>query len=434
MLSFPLAPLQRGVPVPTIAVPWAVAAPAEAEIGPILLAIFVVFVAAKVAGEVLERLGQPAVVGELIAGVIVGPSVLGWVPLDGAQGEVMLVLAELGVIVLLFQVGLETDPKELRAVGGNAAAVGVLGVLFPFAGGFAATMIAGNPALDSAFVATALVATSVGITARVLGDLGKLTARPSRVILGAAVIDDILGLMVLAVVVGLSAGSLDAVQISILLSGSIAFVGSLLLIGPRVVSKVAYLFEAPKIPRSPFAVAVAILLGLSVVADRLNLAVIVGAFLAGSVLSATRDRYQLERQFEPVADFLTPFFFVVTGARVDLGAFTRPGVLVFAAVITIIAVTGKLLGGYLGARGMSRRDRWIVGVGMVPRGEVGIIVAGLALSHGIVGEDLFGAVLLMVVMTTIFAPPFLRPLFARPPRDGHATRPAAATEDPPSGT
>ena len=389
------------------------AAEGEIDLGPILLAIFAAFLAAKVAGEVMERLGQPAVVGELGAGMIVGPSVLAWVPITGSEGEVMLTLAELGVIVLLFQVGLETDPRELRAVGSQAASVAILGIVLPFIAGYLTASLSGEGGTASAFVAAALVATSVGITARVLGDMGKLTARASRVILGAAVIDDILGLLILAVVVGLSDGSLSSTQIVILIAEAFAFVAVLLVFGPKLVSKVAHIFEWPKIPRSSFAVSVVILLGLSVAAQRIGLAVIIGAFLAGSVLSGTRDRYQLEHQFEPVADFLTPFFFVVTGAQVDVGVFADVDVLILAAILTVFAIAGKLAAGVFGARGLRRNEKLIIGVGMVPRGEVGIIVASLALSKGVVDEDLFGAVLIMVVVTTVLAPPFLRPLFER---------------------
>lgn len=419
--------------MPNLQVPSPVLAVAQGEIdlGPILLAIFAAFVAAKIGGELMERIGQPAVVGELVAGLMVGPSVLNWVPIEGSEGEVMLTLAELGVIVLLFQVGLQTDPRELRAVGPQASAVGVLGVAFPFAAGFIATIAAGHDGIESSFVATALVATSVGITARVLGDMGKLSAKPSRVILGAAVIDDILGLMVLAVVVGLSEGSLSITQILILVGAALGFVGSLLLLGPRIVSQVSHVFEWPKIPRSPFAVAVTILLGLSVAAQQIGLAVIVGAFLAGAALSGTRERYALEHQFAPVADFLTPFFFVVTGAQVDIGVFGKGDVLAFAAVITVLAVAGKLAGGYLGSGGLSHRDKLIVGVGMVPRGEVGIIVASLALTKGVVDEDLFGAVLIMVIVTTLLAPPFLKPLFSRDPGEPGE---AIAAAEPETGT
>lgn len=390
-----------------------VLAVAESDVGSVLVAILVAFVAAKVGGEVMERLGQPAVVGEISAGIVVGPSVLGLVPIEGTDGAVMLLLAELGVLVLLFQVGLETEPSELRAVGSQAAAVGILGVVLPFAGGFGVALLAGNDGIESAFVATVLVATSVGITARVMGDLGVITRRSSRIILGAALIDDVLGLLVLAVVSGLSEGGLTVASVVVLLVEAVGFIGVLMLFGPRLMGRLSHVIEWPRLPRAPFAIAVAILLGLSVAAEQLGLALIVGAFLAGSIFSATREHHRLESQFEPVADLLTPFFFVVTGAQVDVGSFADPSVLLFAGLLTVVAVAGKLGGGVLGARGLDRLDRTIVGVGMVPRGEVGIIVAGLGLSKGIVDLDLFGAALLMVIATTLVAPPALKVLHAR---------------------
>lgn len=383
------------------------------ESGSLLLAIFAAFASAKVAGEVMIRLGQPPVIGELAAGVLVGPSVLGWVPIEGSDGAVMLLLAELGVIVLLFEVGLETHPSELRAVGRQAAAVAVLGVALPFAAGYAVTVGAGREAIESAFVATALVATSVGVTGRVLADMGRLAARESRVILGAAVIDDVLGLLVLTVVAGLAADTLSGGQIVALVAEAIAFVVVLLLLGPPVVEKIGHLLAAPRIPRAPFALALTLLLGLSVAAEEIGLAAIVGAFLAGSVLSGTRDRFALEEPMRPVSDFLTPFFFVVTGAQIDVGSFAKGNVLALAAVITVVAIAGKLAGGILGARSLGMRSGVIVGVGMVPRGEVGIIVAGLALRAGVVTADVFGAVLAMVVVTTLAAPPALQVLWRR---------------------
>lgn len=397
----------------------------EAHVDPaeVLLTLFLAFAGAKVLAEVLERLGGPAVVGELAAGIVLGPSVLGWLEAE----EFLLLLGEVGVIVLLFHVGLETHVSELRAVGGAAAAVAVLGVVLPFGMGYGVGAATGHTGIESAFVAAALVATSVGITAKVLADIGKLATRESRIVLGAAVIDDILGLLVLAVVVGLSGPGLDGGEIAVLLVEAFAFVGVLLIVAPRLMDRLSHLLEAPRIPRAPFAIAIVLLLGLSVVASRIELAAIVGAFLAGVTLAGTRDRYRLEHQIQPVADFLTPFFFVATGAQVDIDSFLEPGILGFAALITVVAIVGKLGGGMLGARGLGRRSALIVGVGMVPRGEVGIIVATLALSRGAIEADLFGAVLAMVVVTTLAAPPVLTALFAARDR----ARAAAGEPGPP---
>lgn len=378
-----------------------------------LLAIFVAFTAAKVGGEVLERLGQPGVVGELIGGVVAGPAIAGWLSVGGESGRTLEVIAELGVIVLLFRVGLETEPRAMRAVGRQAAAVGVLGVALPFGLGYGLAAATGHSATESAFVATALVATSVGITARALGDLGVLHRRPSHVILGAAVIDDILGLMVLTVVVATAKDTLSVGNLVVLVLEAVVFVGAMLFLAPAVATRLAHLLEAPRTARAPFAIAMILLLGLSVAADRIGLAAIVGAFLAGAVMSATPDREKLAHQTEPVGDLLSPIFFAFTGARIDLDPFTQGDILGLALAITAVAIAGKLAGGWLGARGLSKAERLIVGVGMVPRGEVGIVVASLALSEGLVGPDLFGSVLFMVVLTTIAAPPVLSRLFAR---------------------
>lgn len=378
-----------------------------------LLSLLIAFSAAKVLAEIFERLRMPSVVGELVAGVLIGPSLLGWIHLSGAEGELLLLLSEIGVIVLLFQVGLETEPSELRKVGAQAGAVGVLGVVIPFGFGYLVSIAAGYEPVQAAFVATALTATSVGITARVLGDVGALTTKPARIILGAAIIDDILGLLVLAVVSGMAVGSTSVGNLVTLGIEAILFVGVLLLLGPPAMNKISHWLELPKLDRAPFAISLIVLLGLSVLAEQISLAAIIGAFLAGTIFSGTKDRYSLEHQIEPVADLLTPFFFVVTGAQLDLKVLGDPSIAAFAGVITVVAVVGKMAAGMIGGRSLGAKKALAVGVGMVPRGEVGIVVAGLALREGIVDRDLFSAVLLMVAATTLVAPPFLQKLMAR---------------------
>jgi Kef-type K+ transport system membrane component KefB len=215
------------------------------------------------------------------------------------------------------------------------------------------------------------------------------------------------------VVAGVGRHSLDVAQVVVLAAEALAFVGLLLVLGPALARRIGHLLEAPRTERAPFVIAVAMLLGLSVLAGRLGLAVIVGAFLAGTTLSATREQFALERQFEPITDFLAPLFFVVTGSQIDVGTFARGEVVLFAFAISVVAVVGKVAGGMLGARGLDRSERAIVGWGMVPRGEVGIIVAGLALSEGVADRDLFGSVLLMVVVTTLVGPAVLQRKLAR---------------------
>jgi Kef-type K+ transport system membrane component KefB len=258
----------------------------------------------------------------------------------------------------------------------------------------------------------AMVATSVGITARVLSDLGVVTEVESRIILGAAVVDDVLGLLVLAVVSGPADGGLSVPAIAVLCVEAVGFVVVLGLLGVRMVNAAAARIEATRIARGPLAAAIAVCLGLAALADTVGLAAIIGAFLAGMAFAEVRPRWDLENQVEPVYQLLVPFFFVVTGARVDVGTLTDPANLGTVAAITALAVAGKLLGCGGAAWGMGRRSVAIIGVGMVPRGEVGIIVASVGLSEGVIGQDLYGVVVAMSILTTLGAPLVLKPLFA----------------------
>jgi Kef-type K+ transport system membrane component KefB len=377
----------------------------------IILQLFLMFAAARLLGEVFERLRQPAVIGELLAGVLIGPHLLGWIHLGEAQDA----FAEIGVIVLLFTVGLETHLSEFRSVAGPAARVGVLGIAIPFAAGWGAMRLLGFAQIESLFVGAALVATSVGVTARVLKDLDRLWRPEAKVVLGAAVLDDVLGLAILAVVAGLSEGGLSTGRVALVITEAVAFVALLVTLGPRFVRRHGRLMERPTAERSPFLLALALCLGLSALADAIGLAALVGAFLAGLILAETAEEYELARNMTPVAEFLTPFFFVVTGARLDLSVFAEPSVLLVTGVITAVAIAGKVGGGMLGARSMGRREALAVGVGMVPRGEVGFLVAALGLSLGVVGDDIYAAVIGMTMITTLVVPPLLKPLFAGGP-------------------
>jgi Kef-type K+ transport system membrane component KefB len=381
----------------------------DAGIERLLLDVFVIFAAAKVIGQVFEQARQPAIVGELLAGVLVGPAVLGWIHL----GEFQEALAELGVIVLLFVVGLETKFSDLRAVGPTSMLVALLGVAFPFAFGWIAMVATGHRGAESLFVGTALVATSVGITARVLRELGRLETPVGRVILGAAVIDDILALVLLAVVSGAAAGTISAAKVAAVVATALAFVGFLAVIGTRLMRRYPAWLEAAFPTRHPLAVALMICLGLSALAAQVGLAAIVGAFMAGTVLAEARERYELDRQMQPVITLLTPFFFVVTGAKVRMEAFGDAGLIGLMALLTALAFAGKILGGVLGARSLGRRGSLAVGVGMVPRGEVGIIVASLGLADGTVGPSIYSVVVAVSLLTTVLAPAALVRLFRR---------------------
>jgi len=389
----------------------------------VLLDLFVLFAAAKIAGELFEAMRQPAVVGELLAGVIVGPHVLGL--LGGGEPAVLEVIAELGVIILLFTVGLEVSVRELRAVGRDATLVAVIGVILPFLGAVLLMGLLGKAREEVLFVGAALAATSVGITARVLRDLGAVRSRPSRVILGAAVIDDILAILVLAVVSGLAAGTLSTVELTLTFVQIVVFLVVAVWAGPRVVKRVSELSHIPGIPESPFVFAVLITLGLAALSEEIGLAAIIGAFLAGTLFEFSRK--EVATQVQPVYDFLVPFFFAITGTLLDPGVFADLEILGISAMLTVIAVGTKVAAGMIGAARLGRRSALLVGVGMVPRGEVGLIVASLGLSLGVISTEVFGVVLAMVVLTTVLTPPVLaRMIRRREEPSGESGRPPKA--------
>jgi Kef-type K+ transport system membrane component KefB len=383
------------------------------EHGSVLVDLFVLFAAAKVLGELFEHVGQPAVVGELLAGVIVGPHVLGW----AGEGPVLDVVAELGVLFLLFTVGLETSLAELRRVGRPAVQVGVLGVAFPFAAGIALMFLLGYGRADSLFVSAAIVATSVGVTARVLRDMGAVQTTIARVVLGAAVVDDILAILILAVVAGLVTGGVSTLSIAILVIEVVMFLALVLFAGPALTRRLSRLVRIPGIPESPFLVAVLLTLGLAALSETIGLAAIIGAFLAGLIFDFRRD--EVVNQVEPVYEFLVPFFFAITGSHLDPTVFADASILGLASVVTLLAVITKVGGGYLGSLGLGRTPALAIGVGMVPRGEVGLIVASLGLGFGL-DRSVFGVVVAMTVVTTILTPPVLGGLVRRARRSGEA--------------
>jgi Kef-type K+ transport system membrane component KefB len=375
----------------------------------ILLQLFVIFAAAKIAGEIFERLNQPPVIGELLVGVALGSHALGIV----GEGEVQHVLQELGAIVLLFMVGLDTRLEDITRVGGRALMVGVLGIILPFASGAGYAYVTGGALEVALFLGAAMVATSVGITARVLADLGVLHETESRIILGAAVVDDVLGLLILAVVGGFSGDSVTPANVVTLAITAFGFVVVAGAFGGRLARRVAPRVEEARLPRTELVVALAVCLGLSALAGYIGLAAIVGAFLAGMAFSELRHDWELEKQVQPVYELLVPFFFVITGSLVDPAFFLDPAILGVIAVVTVLAVVGKLVGCGAGAWGMGTRSVAIVGVGMVPRGEVGIIVASVGLSSGVFDSELYGVVVAMSIITTLVAPPVLKVLYSR---------------------
>jgi Kef-type K+ transport system membrane component KefB len=390
----------------------------------ILIGLFVVYVAAQVGAEIAGRLRLPAVVGEIAAGCLVGPSALGWV----TPNEPLEVLAEIGAVLLLFSVGLETRIGDLRKVGKAAGLVGVAGVILPFAMGAAWAHFAGFETNRALFVAAAFVATSAGITARVLSDLSALGRIESRVILGAAVIDDILAMLLLGVVTALQGGGgINTAHLLIVLVQAIGFVVVIAVFGTRLMRRQSSLLEAPISPLSPLTLSLAGCLGLAALASQIGLAAIIGAFLAGMVAAESQQRHTLERQIQPIMALLVPFFFVLTGAKISLAALASGSALLTLLVITVLAVIGKLVGCGLGALSLGRGSALIVGVGMIPRGEVGIIVATLGKSAGVFSDSVYALIIAMSLLTSIIAPPVLTVLLKRvpePPQD-----PALADEE-----
>lgn len=390
----------------------------------ILTDLLIVFIAAKLVGEIFTRIGQPAVIGELLVGVLIGPFALGLIGRPGpellelfhddpaAASEALHltleVFAEVGVVVLLFFVGLETRLEDMLKVGWRAAIVGTLGVLLPFIAGTALMLALGEPAVESLFIGVALVATSVGITARVLRDLGVLDAQEARIILGAAVFDDILGLLMLTIVSGIgSTGEVNVSRVVAIAALALGFTAVVALAGTWAARQWFHLVSYLRIDNAPVVVSLALMLGLAVLAAAIGLAAIIGAFLAGMMLAEIAEEYELERRILPLYEFLVPFFFVITGSLVDPRLFLQRETIGIALLVTAIAIVTKAAGAGLGSLGFGFRSIAIIGVGMVPRGEVGLIVASIGLSMGVVEQRLFSVVVVMAVVTTLIVPPIL---------------------------
>ena len=369
----------------------------------ILLQLFAILVAAKIGHEIFRRLGQPTVVGEILGGVVAGPAVLG---VYEVNAETTL-FAEIGVVLLLFQVGVETRLHDLLRVGGTALAVGVLGVALPFGAGFLAAELAGGDLGLAVFLAAALTATSVGITSSVLRDLGALQTAGGRIILGAAVIDDVLAIMILSVAVGVASGGVDALRVGSLVVIAVLFVAVVLVGGTRILRRRRSLLTEPQFAETPLLPGMIVMLGLAALAAWIGLAAIIGAFLAGMVVGESSERRALEAEVAPVAAFFTPFFFGFIGAQVEVTALASPDALGMLLGITALAVVSKFVGAFVGAlrEGVARAK--LVGWGMVPRGEVGIVVAGLGLSRGAIDGEIYSVVVGMAIITTLIVPPFL---------------------------
>ena len=377
---------------------------ATTEAAGVLTDLAVILVAAKIGDEIFKRIGQPAIVGEILAGLIVGPAVIGVVE----PSEVLDVFAELGVVFLLFWVGLETRLHEMREVGATAAKVGIAGVAIPFAGGFAAGLLIGETTETAIFLGAALSATSVGITSAVLAEIGALGTRAARTILGAAVIDDILALILVAVAVGIAAeGGIDATSIVVALGLAAGFVAFFALGGVQVMQSRPNLLMKPRFSESPLLPAVMLCFILAALAAEIGLATVIGAFLAGLIVAETKEQHPIEEEVEGLYAFFPPFFFASIGIQLELDVFTDPETLALLGLFTAVAIVTKLVASALGARSVDRVERRTIAVGMVPRGEVGIIVAGIGAGAGVIDAQLFAVVVGMSVLTTVLVPPVL---------------------------
>jgi Na+:H+ antiporter len=378
--------------------------------GPLLLELFLMFAGGKVLAEIFERLRQPPVVGEILAGVLLGPSLLNLVHAT----EMNLGIAEIGAIFLLFTVGLDTRPGELLEVGWIATLVATVGVIVPFILGFGYMKIVNRSTVEAIFVGAAMVATSVGITARVLADMGALATRVARVILGAAVLDDILGMIVLAVVSSLSEGKVNYVSLGIVTAEAVGFSLLVIFFGSRIIGRFQPSVAKLRARNSAFALSVLLCLGLSLASMYIGMAAIIGAFLAGLALADHSPQYRLRENAHPIMEFLAPFFFVLLGAQVNIRTMADPSILWTAGIICVLAIVSKLIGCGLGALPLGPKDALRVGMGMVPRGEVGLIVAAVGLNLHTIPDSIYTVVVIMSIVTTLFAPPVMRVILPRP--------------------
>ena len=420
------------------------------EIAQVILALAIIFILAKVSSRIFAKLGVPGLIGEIILGVLIvsinigDHSILEWISteFDPASNsshtvhETLEIFSELGVIFLLFTVGLETKVTDLTSVGKAALLVAVMGVIVPFIVGYLFITVTDGGMYSSMFMGAAMVATSVGITARVIKDMKLMDVKESRIIIGAAVIDDILGMIVLAIVSGMAkTGKVDIANVLTITITAIAFVLIVLFIAGKIIPKVYDAIQqkkADKLLQDPnyipagynmFVVAIATCLVFAYVADMVGLAMIIGAFLAGMLFAEHAWEWKLEEKFESISAFFVSFFFVYVGMNVDIQVFIdKPALLITALILIVLACLTKFVGCGLGAKiaepHMEMSSVSIIGVGMMPRGEVGIIVALLGTTTlvdgvAVLSPELYGIIVMMCIATTIIAPPILSVLYKR---------------------
>ena len=353
----------------------------------LFLPLAVIWLAAKIGGELADRTGQPAVLGELLAGILIGPGALALV----SESPVIHGLAEIGVAILLFEIGLEADLDELLRAGAQSTAVALVGIAAPFALGYLFAAWWGFSTTAAIFVGATLTATSVGITARVLADLGQLRHPAARVVLGAAIIDDVLGLVILATVTAVAqTGRVSAGAVALILVKAVGFLVVALLLGVRFAPALMRLVTRLRVRGALIVVTLAACLLVAALAEWTGLATIIGAFAMGLVLAKTEPRAHIEHALKPISDVLVPVFFVSVGMKADLSALNPFGAAgatgaILAGALTVLAVAGKLASGL--AVYQPGVPRWPIGVGMVPRGEVGLIFAGIGLVAKVIDDQ-----------------------------------------------
>ena len=382
------------------------------DFGDALFSLFILFLAAKIGEEIFRRINQPGVIGELLGGFIVGPFALGLAHVS-ITAEVF---AELGVIILLFTVGLEVRLDDLLKVGPMAIAVGFIGFILPIIAGIAVGLIMGEEALSAALIGLALAATSIGITSRVLAELGMLDRAFSRVILGAAIVDDILALLAIGVLSGLAEGDLGLDTILTLVAG-LAFVGIGLALAPLGRRLPRKLFVFPRFADTPVVPVFIIMFAGALLAQFVGLAAIIGAFVVGLFIAETPVREEVEHGFRSLLGIFAPFFFAVTGANIDMSALLQPDLLIIVLILAVMGVLTKLIGGIVGSWRLGKWNSIVVGLGMSPRGEVGIVVSALGLSLALISQEIYAVLLAAVILTTLVAPVMLQWAIPKAPRD-----------------
>ena len=376
------------------------------------LEIVIILIAAKVGAEVMRHINQPAVIGELLAGLTIGYYGLGLLP-HAESGDVISTLAEIGVVLLLFEVGLETNLQEFIELGTTSLAVAIIGVIAPFGLGFGAVYaleLGGEYVFEVAlFMGAAMTATSVGITARVFGDLGQLKSKEAKTIIGAAVVDDILGLLILTVVAGLlgSSGDFQLIDLGVITLKAVGFLAAVVVVGRKLSPYIFQIFVKIPSPGTFVTGSFIFAMGLGAAAHYVGLHPIVGAFAGGVVAGESGMTSRIREEMRPINFLLVPIFFVYIGSEVDISILASSYVFLVGVGISILAFAGKYVSA-LGAIGKGMNAN-IIGIGMAPRGEVGLIFVAVATStlSAVIDEQVIAIIIWMVINTTVVAPMLL---------------------------